>query len=138
MLWIYPSPPLARERNLRCRQDSELGLSVRNTTSRRELVHSSTKLVSWCFESSQLLGVTLGLNTNSNLSHSCSAHKSLNISHNISTASYFKHTHTHKITHISTKPHTFCITVKIFLHTKFTSKYLILHSFIEHVPISFR
>ena len=39
----------------------------------------------WCFEPSQPLGVTSGLNTNSNQSLSYSAHKSFNINHNIST-----------------------------------------------------
>ena len=40
-------------------------------------------VVSWCFESSQPLGVTSGLNTNSNLSPSYPAHKSFNINHTI-------------------------------------------------------
>ena len=39
----------------------------------------------WCFEPSQPLGVTSGLNKNSDLSLSYSAHKSFNINHNIST-----------------------------------------------------
>ena len=42
--------------------------------------------------------------------------------------SYFKHTYTYKITHnFSTKPQPFPITIKIFLHTKFTSKHLMLY-----------
>ena len=51
-------------------------------------------LVSWCFEPSQALGVTSGLNTTSNQSLSYSAHKSLNIDHNISTPQLFQ-TYTH-------------------------------------------
>ena len=48
--------------------------------------------------------------------------------------SYFTHIHTHNITfkflrnyNISTKPHIFYFTVKIFLHIKFTFKYLTLY-----------
>ena len=62
----------------------------------------------------------------SNLSLSYSAYKLFNINHNISTAQLFQ-TYTHKITHVSTKPQTFYITVKIFLQTKFASKYLMLY-----------
>ena len=80
--------------------------------------------VSWCFEPSQPLEVTSGLNTTSNQSLSYSAHKSVNIDHNISTAQLFE---THKISHISTKPKLFCITVEILLHIKSTLKYLILY-----------
>ena len=88
-------------------------------------------LVSWCFAPSQQLGITSGLNTNSDLSLSYSTHKAPNIDYNnyfYSTviSSIYTHTHTHIITRISTKPQTFCITVKIFLHTKLASKYLIL------------
>ena len=82
-------------------------------------------LVSWCFEPSQPLGVTSGLNTNSDLFLSYSAHESPNIDHNISTAQLFQ-IYT-QITRISTKPHTFYIIVKIFLHVNFTSKYLTLY-----------
>ena len=45
-----------------------------------------TELVSWCFEPSQPLRVTSGLNMTSNQSLSYSARKSLNIDHNISIA----------------------------------------------------
>ena len=55
--------------------------------------------VCWCFEPSQSLGAASGLNTNSNLSLSYSAHKSFNINHNISTAQLFQ-THTHTKSHI--------------------------------------
>ena len=48
------------------------------------------QLVSSCFEPSQPLGVTSGLNTTFNQSLSYSAHKSLNIDHNISTAQLFE------------------------------------------------
>ena len=58
-------------------------------------------LVSWCFEPSQLLGITSGLNTNSNLSLNYSARKSFNTNHNISTI--ILNIYTHKITCISTK-----------------------------------
>ena len=55
--------------------------------------------VCWCFEPSQPLGVTSGLNTNFNLSLSYSAKKSFNINHNISTAQLFQ-TYTHTKSHI--------------------------------------
>ena len=80
-------------------------------------------------------GVTSGLNTNSDLCLSYSAHKSFDISHNVSPAQLLQtnththtHTHTHTTTHnISTKSQSPSITVKIFLHTKFTSAHLILY-----------
>ena len=53
-----------------------------------------TMLVSCCFEPSQPLGVTSGLNTTSDQTLTYSAHMSFNIIHNISTAQLF-HTHTH-------------------------------------------
>ena len=59
--------------------------------------------VSRCFEPSHPLGVTPGLNTNSNLSLSYSAHESFNISHNISTAQLFQIC-THSGDNISTAP----------------------------------
>ena len=65
-------------------------------------------LFSQCFEPSQPLGVTSGLNTNSNLSLTYSTHRSFNINRNISTAQLFQ-TYTHKISIISTKPQTFYI-----------------------------
>ena len=84
--------------------------------------------VCWCFKPSQLPGVTSGLNTNFNLSLCYSAHKSFNINHNISTAQLFQtYTHTHKITHNYAKPQIFSVTVKICVHAKFTSKYLIIY-----------
>ena len=75
-----------------------------------------SQLVNWCYEPSQPLGVTSGLNTNSNLSLSYSAHKSFNINHNIFTAQLFKayarahtrtltHTHTHIKSHIFLQNH---------------------------------
>ena len=85
--------------------------------------------VCWCFEPSQSLGAASGLNTNSNLSLSYSAHKSFNINQHISTAQLLQ-TCTHTKSHIfynNKKTQTFYITVKIFLHTKSASKYLILH-----------
>ena len=54
-------------------------------------------LVSWCFEPSQPLGVTSGLNTKFGLSLSYSAHKSPDIDHNIPTAQLFQ-SYTHKHT----------------------------------------
>ena len=72
---------------------------------------------SWCFEPSQPLGGTPGLNTNSNQSLSYSAHKSFNINHDISTSQLYQtYTHT-QITPVFTKAQTFYITVKLFLHT---------------------
>ena len=73
-------------------------------------------LVGWCFEPSQPLGVTSELNTNSSLylvtlQTSQSTPTAIFLQYN-----YFKHTHIHKITHISIKPQTFYIRVKIFLH----------------------
>ena len=72
------------------------------------LLSSSSRslFVGWCFEPSQLVGVTSGLNTNFNLSLSYSAHKSYNINHNISTAQLFQ-TYTH------TKPHIFLQNLKL-------------------------
>ena len=63
-----------------------------------------SKLVGVCFEPSQPLGITSGLNTNSNLSLII-----LHTSHLTSTTLFlrhncFKHIHTHKITHISAPP----------------------------------
>ena len=64
------------------------------------------QLVSWCFEPSQPLGFTSGLNTTSEQSLSYSAHKSLTIDHNSSTAQLFqKHSHTHIYIYITS--HTF-------------------------------
>ena len=54
-----------------------------------------SELVCSCFEPSQPLGATPGLNTNSNLSLSYTAHKSFSINHDILQYNYFKHTHTH-------------------------------------------
>ena len=66
--------------------------------------------VSWCFEPSQLLGVTPGLNTISNQSVSYSAHKSLNIDHNISVAQLFQtYTHTYPKLHIFLQNHNFSV-----------------------------
>ena len=50
------------------------------------------RLISWCFEPSQPLGVTSRQNTTSNQSPSYSAYKSLNIDLNISKHNNFKHT----------------------------------------------
>ena len=58
-------------------------------------------LVSWCFEPSQPLGVTSGLNMTFNQCHSYSARKTLNIDRNISTAQLFQ-----TYTHTYTKSHT--------------------------------
>ena len=58
--------------------------------------------VSWCLEPSQTLRVTSGLNTNSNLSLSYSAHKSFDINHNISIAQLFQtYTHTQHHTYFN-------------------------------------
>ena len=58
--------------------------------------------VSWCLEPSQTLRVTSGLNTNSNLSLSYSAHKSFDINHNISIAKLFQtYTHTQHHTYFN-------------------------------------
>ena len=91
---------------------------------------SVSLLVSWCFEPRQPLGVTWGLNTNSNLYLSYSAHKSFHTKTIFLRHNYFTHTHTHTHTHtwslqyISTEPQYFFITVKIFLHAKFPSTHL--------------
>ena len=79
--------------------------------------------VGWCFEPSQPLGVTSGLNRNSNLSLSFSAHESFNTNHNSSTAQLFQ-TYTH------TKSHIFLQNLKLSISqffTNFASKYLILY-----------
>ena len=57
-------------------------------------------LVGWCFQPSQPLGVTSGLDTNSNLSLSYSAHKSLISTTSFLQHNYFKHTHTHTHTQL--------------------------------------
>ena len=95
------------------------------------------QLVNWCFEPGQPLGDTSGLNTNSiyllltlHTSHLTSTTILLQYfisnTHTRARARAHTHTHTHTHTHFSTKPQTFYITI-IFLHTKFTLKYLILY-----------
>ena len=82
--------------------------------------------VSWCFEPSQPLGILSGLKTNSKPSLSYSAHKPSKANKNISTAQLFQtYTHIHKITHISTKPQLFCITVKMFQLKYFSTRNLL-------------
>ena len=85
------------------------------------------KVVGLYFEPSQPLGGLHAGWTQILIYLLVSLHTS-NTNHNISTAQLFqKCTHTHKITHISTKPQMFYITVNILLYTKFTSKDLILY-----------
>ena len=72
------------------REENEELLSIRMTRTYIQQKEEEEDLVSWCFELSQPLGVTLALNTNSNLSFSYSAHKSFNVNHNISTAHLFQ------------------------------------------------
>ena len=73
------------------------------TEEKQTEIHEEGFIVSWCFEPCQPLEVTSGLNTNSDLSLSYSAHKSSNINHNISTAQSFhtyiqNHTYLYKTT----------------------------------------
>ena len=68
-------------------------------------VSSRRLLVSWCFEPSQPLGVTSGLNTNSNLYLSYFAHKSFDTGTIFLQYNYFTHAHTHTHTHTYTHTH---------------------------------
>ena len=83
---------------------------------------SVSLLVSWCFEPSQPLGVTWGLNTNSNLYLGYSAHKSF-------------HTHTH--THTPTQKQQQLYNIFLLNHNISLSqlKYFFTRSFLQHISI---
>ena len=79
------------------------------------LSSSGKKLVSWCFQPSQPLQVTSGLNRNSIALNRNSVSKLFSIQVIEHQPQYFynmiiSNTHTHKITHkVLQKPQTFCI-----------------------------
>ena len=82
--WVSKTEPYSPKLPLKTRRPLYKTSNIYNAERKRE-----TELVCWCFEPSQLRGVTPGLNTNSYPSLSYSAHKSFNINHNISTTQLF-------------------------------------------------
>ena len=88
-----------------------------DNTRKRHTYMLVSQLVSLCFEPSQLLWVTSGVNTNSNLSLSYSSHKSFNINHNISTAQLLQ-TYTHTKSHIFLQNHTLSMSQLRYFFTK--------------------
>ena len=91
----------------------------------------NSKFVNWCFEPSWPLGIISGqqdwirilIYPSVTLQAGHLTSTTICLQHN-----YWKHTHTHKITHISAKPQTFCITVKIFLHQKISMAFNNFHT----------